>query len=266
LTVPPAPPWKGRQALIVQKETPAVAVSFGFPVSVRRGDPDWIALWLVRSWLGEHRSSNSHLYQRIRELRGMNYGDYAYIEYFPHGMFQFQPDANLGRQQQIFQVWLRPLRTNNDAHFATRAAMYELDKLVREGMTQEDFDATRNFLDKFASLLVKTQAAQLGYQLDSVYYGIGPFADYVRKGLARLTLDDVNRVIREQLKLADVKMVFIARDAGDLRQRLMNETMSPMQYDPPKPELAPEDTVIQSLTLGLSVDSVRVVRAEEVFN
>jgi zinc protease len=129
----------------------------------------------------------SHLYQRIRELRGMNYGDYAYIEYFPHGMFQFQPDPNLGRQQQIFQMWLRPLRTNNDAHFATRAAMYELDKLVREGMTQEDFDATRNFLDKFASLLVKTQAARLGYQLDSVYYGIEPFADYVRKGLARLT-------------------------------------------------------------------------------
>jgi len=266
MRIPPAPPWRGRQALIVEKETPAVAVSFGFPISLRRGDPDWLALWLVRSWLGEHRSSNSHLYQRIRELRGMNYGDYAYIEYFPHGMFQFQPDPNLGRQQQIFQVWLRPLRTNNDAHFAVRAAMFELEKLANDGMSQEDFEATRNFLDKFASLLVKTQAAQLGYQLDSVYYGIPSFAEYVRTGLARLTLADVNRVIRDQLKLSDVKMVFIAKDAGDLRERLTTEARSPMTYDPPKPELLGEDALIQGMPLGLSIDSVRVVRADEVFN
>jgi zinc protease len=140
---------------------------------LRRGDSDWIALWLARSWLGEHRSSSGHLYQRIRELRGMNYGDYAYIEYFPSGMFQFQPDANLCRQQQIFQIWLRPLRTNNDAQFATRAALFELEKLVHDGMTQEDFEATRNFLDKHASLLVKTQSAQLATRSTARTMGSG---------------------------------------------------------------------------------------------
>ncbi|MGI9247804.1 MAG: insulinase family protein, partial [Woeseiaceae bacterium] len=103
LEVPAAPMPDGHQAVLIQKETPAVAVSFGFPIELRRGDPDWVALWLVRSYLGEHRSFNSHLYQRIRETRGMNYGDYAYIEYFPRGMFQFHPDTNLARQQQIFQ-------------------------------------------------------------------------------------------------------------------------------------------------------------------
>ena len=266
LTIPPPTPWKGRQALVVQKETPAVAVSFGFPISLHRGDSDWIALWLARSWLGEHRSSNGHLYQRIRELRGMNYGDYAYIEYFPSGMFQFQPDANLCRQQQIFQIWLRPLRTNNDAQFATRAALFELEKLVHDGMTQEDFEATRNFLDKQASLLVKTQSAQLGYALDSAYYGVGPFVDYVRTGLSRLTLDTVNRVIRDQLKLADIRMVFVTKDAVDLRERLATEASSRISYDPPKPELAAEDEMIATMTLGLSIDSVRVVRAEELFN
>ena len=39
----------------------------------------------------------SHLYQRIRELRGMNYGDYAYIEAFPGGMYQFFPDPERRR-------------------------------------------------------------------------------------------------------------------------------------------------------------------------
>ena len=61
-------------------------------------------------------------------------------------------------------------------------------------------------------------------------------------------------------------MVFIAKDAGDLRERLATEARSPMTYDPPKPELLGEDALIQGMPLGLSIDSVRVVRAEEVFN
>ncbi|MCG8435950.1 MAG: insulinase family protein, partial [Gammaproteobacteria bacterium] len=72
------PAIDGFEAVIVQKETQPVAVSFGFPIDIRRGDPDWVGLWLVRSFLGEHRSTNSHLFQRIRETRGMNYGDYTY--------------------------------------------------------------------------------------------------------------------------------------------------------------------------------------------
>ncbi|MCH6560600.1 insulinase family protein, partial [candidate division KSB1 bacterium] len=165
----------GFEAEIIQKETRSTAVSFGFPIEVTRSHPDFPALWLVRSYFGEHRSSNSHLFQRIREIRGMNYGDYAYIEYFPRGMFLTHPDANLGRQQQIFQVWIRPLETVQNAHFATRVAMYELNKLITEGMTEEDFEATRNYLLKFVNILTKTQDRQLVYSLDSKYYGIDEF-------------------------------------------------------------------------------------------
>ncbi|NAW49808.1 hypothetical protein, partial [Salmonella sp. gx-f5] len=78
----------------------------------------------------------------IRELRGLNYGDYAYIEYFPRGMFQFTPDPNLARQQQIFQIWIRPVEPQN-AHFTLRLALYEFDKLLRDGLTRESFEATR---------------------------------------------------------------------------------------------------------------------------
>ena len=39
----------------------------------------------------------------------MNYGDYAYIEAFPRGMFQFFPDPNIARRAQLFEVWIRPV-------------------------------------------------------------------------------------------------------------------------------------------------------------
>ena len=267
LPLPAAPLPEGRKAEIIEKQTPGVAVSFGFPIELKRGDPDWVALWLARSFIGEHRSTNSYLYQRIRETRGMNYGDYAYIEYFPRGMFQFHPDTNLGRQQQIFQVWLRPLRSNNDAHFATRTAMFELEKLIQEGMSESDFEATRAFLSKFVALLTDGQSRQLGYQIDSQYYGIDNFSDYIREGLANLTLADVNRVIRENLDMENVQYVFISKDATELSDRLANNRESPMMYEADKPlELLDEDAVISRIDLGFSDADIEIVPADEVFN
>ena len=183
---------------IIKRDTRSTGISLGFPLDATRRDRDWPALAVVASYFGQHRSSNSYLYQRLRELRGLNYGDYAYIEYFPRGMFQFAPDPNLGRTRQIFQIWIRPVEPQN-GHFVLRAALYEYDKLVREGMSKEAFEATREFLTKYVNVLTQTQDAQLGYALDSRYYGIPDINTYMRERLKALTLEDVNNAIQRYL-------------------------------------------------------------------
>ena len=156
------------------------------------------------------------------------------------------------------------MRSNNDAHFATRVAMYELDRLLKEGMTESDFEATRAYLSKFVSLLTDGQSRQLGYALDSQYYQTDDFASYVRAGLAGLTLDDVNRVIRENLDMNNMQYVFITRDGADLKQRLQSDQRSPMRYDAELPqEVLDEDKLIDNIAIGF--DSVDVVAADAVF-
>ena len=266
LMIPDAPVLKGHHATIVEKSAQSTAVSFGFPIDTIRSSDDWTALWLVRSYFGEHRSSNSFLYQRIRQTRGMNYGDYAYIEYFPRGMFQTKPDANLGRSEQIFQVWLRPLRSNNDAHFATRTALFELDKLIKNGISKEDFEATRNFLINFVPQMVASQDRQLGYALDSEFYNTESFVDYVRGKLEKLTLDDVNRVIRDNLQTENIHYVFITGDGKDMQKRLASEQTSPMAYNAEKPaELVAEDKVIADYKLAIPAKNIKVLDVEKVF-
>jgi zinc protease len=261
-----APELTGRNVTIVEKETLATAVSFGFPIDVTRSHKDWAALWLVRSFFGEHRNSSSHLYKQIREKRGMNYGDYSYIEYFPRGMFRTQPNANLGRSSQIFQVWIRPLRSNQDAHFATRVAMYELHHLIKHGLTQEQFNGTKNFLSKYAGLLVKSQDRILGYALDSEYYGIEEFTQYVKKGLADLTLEDVNRVIAEHLQEENIEFVFITKDAEDMKKRLVSEQESPMKYNSEKSEkLLKKDQFLQKYPLNINKEAVEILSVDKVF-
>ncbi|TMP31340.1 peptidase M16 [Pseudoalteromonas rubra] len=266
LTIPDAPALEGRHATIVEKSAKSTAVSFGFPIDTIRSSKDWTALWLVRSYFGEHRNSNAYLFQRIRQVRGMNYGDYAYIEYFPRGMFQTKPDANLGRSEQIFQVWLRPLRSNNDAHFATRVAQFELDKLIKDGMTEGDFEATRNFLSNFVPQMVASQDRQLGYALDSQFYNTDEFVTYVRDQLASLSVEDVNRVIRENLQSDNIHYVFVTGDAADMKTRLVNQTESPMHYNAEKPQaLIDEDKQIANYKLAIPAANIEVMKAEAVF-
>ena len=117
---------------IIEKDTRASSISIGTPIAITRGDPDFIALWLA-----EHRSSVSHLYQRIREIRGLNYGDYAYIEAFPGGMFSFFPDANRARRRQLFEIWIRPVLPDH-AHMALRIAIHELRRGAVPGRLRVD--------------------------------------------------------------------------------------------------------------------------------
>src|SRR4029079_5178170 len=173
----------------------------------------------------------------------------AYIEAFPRGMFQFFPDPNLGRRAQIFEVWIRPV-VPEKAHMALRIAVHELRKLIDDGLTAEQFEATRNYLMKNVFLMTATQDEQLGYALDSQWDGQREFTATLREKLSKLTVADVNRAIKKHLSGRDLSVVMIAKDAKDLRERLTSEPPSTIKYDASKPkELLDEDQVIGVLKL-----------------
>jgi zinc protease len=249
---------------IIQKDTRSVAYSLGFPIDVKRGDPDYPALLVMQSYFGQHRSSGV-LYNTMRELRGLNYGDYDYIEYFPRGMFQFEPDPNIARTRQIFQIWIRPVEPPSGV-FALRIAMYQLDRLVRDGISADDFERVRSFVSKYVNLLTKTKSAELGYAIDSRFYGIPGYNAYVKDALAKLTREDVNRAIRKHLRADRIQIVAVAKDAEGLRAKLLSGEPSPMSYNAPKSDtIVAEDKVIEKWNLKLSPDGARIVPVASVF-
>ena len=263
--VPRARMPNGLEVEIIEKNTRATAISFGLPIEVTRSHPDFPALWLAKTWLGEHRASSSHLYQRIREERGMNYGDYAYIEAFPRGMFQFFPNPNLGRKAQLFEVWIRPVAPQN-AHFALRVALTELGKMVDNGLTLQDFETTRDYLMKNVFVMTATQDQQLGYALDSQWYGTPEFTKMMRDGLSKLTVADVNRAIRKHLSAKNLSVVFITKDAAGLKEKLVSDVFSPIKYDATKPAaLLAEDQAIGSTRLGIKPEAVRITPVAAAF-
>ncbi len=256
---------QGIEVEIVEKDTRSTAISFGHPIAVTRSHPDFAALSVARAWLGEHRAQSGQLFQRIREVRGFNYGDYAYIEAFPRGMFQFFPDPNLPRRAQIFEVWIRPVMPQH-AHMALRIALHEVQSLIDHGLSQEAFEATRDYLMKNVYVMTARQAQQLGYALDSEWYGIGDFATTMRERLARLTREQVNAAIRRHLSATNVSVVIITRDATGLRDALVADAPSPVTYDGEKPQaLLDEDRVIGAMKLHIAAGKVRITPVADVF-
>ncbi|MGZ8867921.1 MAG: M16 family metallopeptidase [Thermoanaerobaculia bacterium] len=255
---------EGLDIQIVKKETRATAISMGHPIPITRNAADFAALNVARAWLGEHRASMSHLYDRIREARGLNYGDYAYIEHFNRPGFQFFPSPNIGRRNQIFEIWIRPVVPEN-AQMAMRIALYETQKFIDNGLSQEDFDKARDYMMKNVYLLTANQNQRLGYALDSWWYGMGDYVETMRAAYAKLTRDDVNRAIKKYLSAKSLQVVIITKDAEGLRETLIKDGPSSIQYDAPKPELAEEDKVIGSYKLNLKPENVKIVNADDVF-
>jgi len=251
--------------LIIDKDTRPVAWSLGFPISITRAHPDYAALLLAAAYFGQHRMSGGVLYREMREKRGLNYGDYAYIEYFPRGMFQMEPSPNLARHYQIFQMWIRPVEPPT-ARFALRLALFELDKLKRDGISEPDFQRARDFLSKNVNLLQRTKSAELGYFIDSIYYGIPRYTELLRAQLAKLSAADVNRVIKRYLRTNQLIIVGVSKNGEDLKAQLLSPDPSPMTYNSPKPEpILEEDKLVEKYPLNLRPEDIEVKPAAEIF-
>jgi zinc protease len=266
--VPPSrpKPLKGIHVTIVEKVAAATAISLGFPIAVHRGSKDWYALAVANSWLGEHRNAQSHLYQVIREQRGLNYGDYTYIERFPNGGQLTVPPQNVARRQQIFEMWLRPV-PHETRHFVLRAALRELKQLVDHGMDEKEFLRARTFLKKFVPQYATTTMERLGYALDDRFYGIeGSHLDRFRRMMDEVTLADVNAAIRKYWQCDAMQIVIVTRDAQSLKEALVSNRPSPIKYRMAKPEsVLQEDRLISTFPLAIPPQNVHIVPVAGLF-
>ncbi|MCA1685423.1 MAG: insulinase family protein, partial [Planctomycetia bacterium] len=225
----PAAP-RGLEVTIVEKPAASTAISFGFPIDVTRRDDDFYALAVANSYLGEHRTFNGKLMQDLRAKRGLNYGDFSYTEDFiQEGMSTF-PVPNNPRRQQYFSVWIRPV-PQDKAVFALRAALWEVDRLVNDGMTPADFEATRAYLLNYSKLWVQTLSRRLGYAMDGLFYDRADLITEMARRLPKLTVGQVNEAVRRHLRTKDLKVAIVARDAEGLSRILKSDTPSPITYD-----------------------------------
>jgi zinc protease len=261
------------------------AIFTGAPLNITRADDEFAALMIANSWMGEHRKSYSRLYKKIRQTRSMNYGDYSYIEWYENGGGYQLPPSGVPRQSNYWSIWIRPVQiakqlkqqyeeladiTIGHAHFAIRMAIREFDLLIKNGMTKDQFEETRTFLLSYTKLYAQTPTDQLGWMMDSKFYGRDNYLQELDGLLKKVTLEDVNKALRKhwQTKNMYITIITDASEAEPLAKSLKENLESPMSYSNlvksglPKEVLAEDDEVA---AYKLNVKSVKIVKSEDTF-
>ena len=261
------------------------AISAGFPMNLNRSNNEFAALMVANSWLGEHRKSYSRLYQKIREARSMNYGDYSYIEWYQNGGSNMLPIAGTPRTINYFSLWIRPVQTAKGlkgqykelsdikvghAHFALRMALREMDELIKNGLSKENFEGTRDFLKSYTKLYIETPAKKLGYLMDSRFYGRTDWISELDGLLSKLTVEDVNAAIRKYWQLQNMEIVIITDESevNDLAESLRNNSPSPMSYSNTLKSSLPESILKEDdivATYPLKIKEVRIINSNDTF-
>jgi zinc protease len=255
----------GLEILIIEKPNRATAISFGFPIPLMRADEDFYPLMVANSYFGEHRTFNGVLMNELRGLRGLNYGTYSYIENFIQDGGSTLMLPNVPRRQQYFSVWIRPVE-HSTRHFALRLALYELEQLIENGLTQEEFEATRDYMINFSKLWTQTLSRRLGYVMDSKWYGTEYFIDTIEEKMNTLTVDDVNNAIRKYLQTENIKIAAVTANAEEFKEALLNNTPSPMTYTATVDEsILVKDEIVQEYELNVNPDRLRIIPVREIF-
>ncbi|HVT42805.1 MAG TPA: pitrilysin family protein [Thermoanaerobaculia bacterium] len=205
---------RGREAVIIEEpNAPAASLHLGFPLPINRTSPDFWPLYVANVWLGTHRDSFGRLYQAIREERGYNYGNYSYIEHLvgrPRFLF---PPFNTPRDTQHFSIWIRPV-AHEFAYPLLKAATWELDRLVREGLTDEQVIAAKNKARVLYVNLAETLDRLLAAKIDDAFYGMTP--GYLEGYLERIdavTADQVREAVRKALQTTNIRYLVVTDSA-----------------------------------------------------
>ena len=115
-------------------------------------------------------------------------------------------------------------------------------------------------------VMTARQDQQLGYALDSQWYGIGEYTDVMRKAMQQLTVEDVNAAVKRHLDARNLSIVYVTRDAAGLKQALASEAFSPIRYDGEKSaDVLSEDKVIGALKLNIAAANIAVTPIDQVF-
>lgn len=264
----PLAAWpQGRRIHIVQKGSTSTPINLGLHLAVNRAHPDFAALLLATSVLGEHRHMGGRLFTRMREERGLNYGDYAYVEHFEEYDDTTLAVLNIPWKEQEFTVWVRPVE-EADALFALRLAVQELETWASQGITAQELEASRSFLLGYTLQWDRGVSRALGWAMDDVMNATPLFLPRLRVALQRLTLEQVNAAVRTHVHPQDLTVTLLAQDGPALQAQLLAGQASPRLQVMARglsAQVLAADRVTQNWDLHLGPNSVTVTPLAALF-
>jgi len=187
-----APPAKGKQVVYPMMDKTETDVMFGYPMGMKRSDPDYYAMRIANQVLGGSGALVSILGEDIREKNGLVYDVRSNFS------------ASLGAGP-----WYASLGTNpKNVDKAIDLLMKDVEKFKKNGATEQQFRQAREFLVGVFPIALETNEGVASMLLSAEFQGLG--TDYLQKyaGFYRsVTLSQVNAAAKKYLRPESATLV-----------------------------------------------------------
>jgi zinc protease len=173
--VPALPPVRPQRIAIEMPDKSQTDIAYGF-TSIGRLDPAYCAHWMMNTVLGQF-GLGGRLAENIRERQGMAY--YAFSSF----------DPSLGPGPLVIRAGVDPANVGR----ALEAIDAEVGAMGRGGITDREFDETRQYLIGSIPRMLENNASIAVFLQGLEFFGLG--LDYDRRLpelLRAVTIDDVN--------------------------------------------------------------------------
>ncbi|WP_137939575.1 pitrilysin family protein [Chitinivorax sp. B] len=202
-------PYQPQPATVIQLETPDKANAnylAALRIPLQDDSPDFVPLAVANRVLGGG-GMKSRLADRLRQKEGLSYGAGSSLS-----ASSFEPNGSIS----LYAIYAPQNRARLQA-----ALQEELERLLRDGITQQELDEARNSLLEEAKIS-RTQDGALAGALAThlllkrtMQFAIDREAD-----LGRLTVDQVNAALRKYLDPAKFVQVYAGDFAGSASKQL----------------------------------------------
>ena len=196
--IPPFTPREGSQVTLVDMPVSQSVIRMGY-VGVDRKSPDFNALRVANYILGEAGFS-SRLLVEVRSKSGFSYSINALID----PGYPFENVFIPGRFSINFET---SVETTNAAIDRT---MEVLEEFISNGITEKELKEAKQYYEGSLPRKLLSYTSVLATRLHSVLFGLDP--NYFLKDLEEiknLTVEDVNRVIREFYNLDRMNLLIV---------------------------------------------------------
>lgn len=194
------PPPAAAKVLLVERPGSVQSNILAGVFSLRRSDPDYIALSVANRVLGG--GAASRLFTNLREEKGYTYGAYSRVS---ADLFPGTLSANTEVRNAVTDGSLHEL-------------MYEFKRLRDEKVPVAELeDAKRSIVSSFA-LSLENSAGIVNTWLGVKYYGLKPdYWDKYPDEVAKVDPDTVQRLAKKYIDLDHLQIVIVG-DPGQIRE------------------------------------------------
>jgi zinc protease len=232
--LPDPEPVRGIDVTLVETPCDTAAIAVGFPLRVSFRDDDFYALAVARAYLDEPCALGGDAASGREERDRLIDGELAHAVAPLRNSSPIFSAPDDPRRQQAFSIRLGRV-PHEQVAFALRSVLWELDHLARDGLTEDQFSATRERLLNASKFWGRTLSQRLGLSMEGALHECNDVVTELDRRLPRLSTAKVNAAFRRHLAPPGIKVIAVTRDARGLGTALLSPTPAPPGRSTPGP-------------------------------